>query len=174
MITLNQLKNQLKKYNISTEQWNGSNKTVENLLQEINENDCKLVEKDGELYRSVKFIKVKVIYKNLTLIEDRQVFDNGSVRKRKFQGVSEKIKDNETIYHGAIRGLEEELNIQVDFNFLIYLENKEIIEDSKSYPGLLTEYDAHYFEYRLDDEQYREEYIEIQDAKKTYFKWVTI
>src|SRR4051812_3449495 len=91
-------------------------KTIDNLLEEINNNKCTLEVQNGNLYRCVRVATVECYYVNnqgqrFKLMESKQIFKNGNELKRGFYHVSEKLLPYETPVEGAIRGLKEELQI---------------------------------------------------------------
>ena len=176
MTTLKELTKLLKEHNIPIHRWKFENgvKTIDNLLNEINSGETKLVIEDGSLIRKVKVVNILVHYKNEILIEDKQVFNNGKTRHRNLNGVSEKVMDNEPVYNAAFRGLEEELGIVADYKRLNYINHEKELKMSNSYYGLYSKYDRHIFKYTMDDNEYKDSYIEEQEDKKTYFKWTTL
>jgi hypothetical protein len=171
MITKNELKSKLRKYNIQFENWNKS-KTILDLLNEINKSDSFLKEENGELLRVVKFVNIKVTFENLILKEEIQIFKNGGNRKRNLYGVSEKIRPNENIYMGCFRAMEEELGLEIYIDQLEYVSSFKEIKDSNSYPGLKTEYNGHIFKCELDIYQHNPDgFVEEEENKTTYFVW---
>lgn len=169
------LLNTLKKYGISTEKWGTETyKSISHLQKEIDDKESFLKEVDGNLVRYIEVVGINVYYNDKYLIEDKQVFDDGRTRKRKMESsVSEKMISGEDPFNSAIRGLEEELDIKVNPNNLKKVEEKSIPSDSHSYPGLKCVYQKYIFDYELSEDQFKEEYIEHQDDKRTYFKWIS-
>lgn len=166
------------KYNISIDDWNkGEAKSIENLYNEIVKDDCTLIVENDKLVRSVEFVGITIYYKNSNLYilkEDEQIFIDGRVRKRNMlSSVAEKMMLGENPIKSAIRGIKEELNVDISEDQL-EVENKSYSKEksSMSYPGLNTKYIGHDFICYFTDEQYDENgYIEKQKDKSTYFKW---
>ncbi len=176
--TTEDLITKLGEYGIPHETWGkGEAKSVENLLDELTNSECIIVEEDGQLVRYIEFVGINIFYNEdgnkYLLTEDRQVFNDGRVRKRKMlASVSEKMKSGENPLVSAIRGIKEELGIDVGKYQLE--EKKDIGYDNKSqsYPGLSSKYKGHIFNCKLVSSQYREEgYIEVQKDKSTFFVW---
>jgi 8-oxo-dGTP pyrophosphatase MutT (NUDIX family) len=171
------LRNYLTGHNIQVDNWGkGSAKTLEHLLKEINEGETVLVEKGDELLREIKVASITVLYEKdgetYVLSEKEQVFSGGRKRERtKPKGsLSEKFKSNEEPNAAAKRAIQEELGIVGDINLTYDGEAVEIGE-SQSFPGLKTSYNLHRYTAKLTDKQYKPEYVEEQDDKKTFFVW---
>ena len=129
----------------------------------------------------VEFVGIKVFYKNkngelFVLKEDRQEFNDGRKRRRNMMtSVSEKMKSGESPLVAGIRGIKEELGIDVRLSQLTNKKDIQFNGGSLSYPGLKTKYKGHQFICYLTEQQYNQNgYIEIQKTKKTYFNWVKI
>ena len=174
---INDLIKKLKEFNIPIDTWNTNEyKSVDNLMQEIESDDCYLKEQDGRLVRHVDFATIVIYYKDgdgvLKLKEDRQEFSDGRVRKRNQDGVSEKMKQGEIPVESAIRGIKEELDVVVEKSQLNYIEESNKESDSVSYPGLSAKYKKYLFKCYLNKEQFNPDgYIEVQENLKTFFKW---
>lgn len=175
---LESLKNYLNKFSIPIDNWGtGKSKTIEHLFDELKNEECFLSEIDGTLVRSIEFVGVK-IYCNennerWTLKEDRQEFNDGRIRRRNMpSSVSEKMKFGEDPLKSAIRGIKEELGVDISSSQLS--KRKDLFYDggSVSYPGLKTKYKGHQFICELKSHQFDPSgYVEIQRDKKTYFVW---
>lgn len=168
----------LKDNGINTELYGtGTYKTIGHLFQEIKEGETELNVENGKLVRRVQFVGARVLYKNngswLRLYETKQVFKDGRIRTRKNMpySMAEKFKTGEDPKKVIIRGLDEELNIQVDTNqFTFY--NRTEIENNEDYPGIISYHVGYEFLVILTDEQYKKEgYIEHQKDKDVYFNW---
>ncbi len=142
-----QLEQLLKKYNIDTSKWchQQGNKTIEQLLIEIKagESTLKLVEK--KLVRVVRVASMKVKFQLgdncFQLIEDKQIFFTGKVRKRELVTITEKIKHGEKPIEGAYRGLAEEIGLSLNEGLM--LENESRWQNiSPSYPNLISVYNV--------------------------------
>lgn len=174
--SLEVLEKRLRSAKIPIDSWGeGSSKTIGHLLLEIEEGECELVERDGDLFRLVNVVVASVYYqlgeKKYKLKEDKQVFDDGRVRVRNLDGsVFEKVKTGENVDEAMARGISEELGIDK-------LELRKIGTDvesmeSKSYPGLKSEYVNHRYDTYIDQDDFSESgYVEEQKDKKTYFVW---
>lgn len=175
---LTDLKNYLSKFSIPIDTWGtGKSKTVEHLLDELMGDECHLTEQDDTLIRSIEFVGVKIFYRNQNsnwqLKEDRQEFNDGRIRRRNMpSSVSEKMKFGEVPEIAAVRGIKEELGIEISKNQLT--KRKDLFYDggSLSYPGLKTKYKGHQFVCNLEEHQFNPEgYVEVQKDKKTFFVW---
>ena len=178
--TVEELTNKLKEYSVPVEEWGtGEAKNVEHLLDEIRGEECNLEDKGGYLIRSIEFVGVRIYHKdkdNVTWVlkEDKQEFKDGRVRRRNMpSSVSEKMKFGEDSLISAIRGIKEELGINVEGHQLIKMRDLFYNGGSQSYPGLRTRYKGHQFTCFFNDDQFDENgYIEVQKDKSTFFKWV--
>jgi len=169
----------LKSYNIPLKQWGtGEAKKINHLAKEVAEGESTLIDKDGEIIRSVGLVHIDVLYKagdlNLQLIEDRQEFKGGRIRRRELTGISEKLKPGENPLTSAKRSLTEELGI--DEECLVEdLGINEKIQVSPSYPGLKTLYTKHEMLTYLPRSAFRiDGYTEVQPDKNTFFIWKKI
>lgn len=163
---------------IPVEEWGkGAAKTVAHLYKEILDKETVLSYIDGKLNRSIEFVSAQIFYDSpsgvLKLIEEKQVFKDGRVRSRHLESsVSEKMKSGEDPEESVIRGIEEELKIAISRDQLKKSGIIDEVEESNSYPGLLTRYNGYKYKIELRTHQYRPEgYIEHQRDKSTYFKW---
>ncbi|MBD2392866.1 hypothetical protein H6G11_01180 [Cyanobacterium aponinum FACHB-4101] len=149
---LDELNSVLKTNNIDINQWNHQqgNKTIEELYQEIKEGESQLKLIQGKLVRLMKVSAIEVIF-NLgnnyfQLIEDKQIFLTGIVRRREQNFITEKIKGGENSLQGAYRGLEEEIGLKTEKK--LNLMRETVWEKiSPSYPNLMTFYKV--FNYRI-------------------------
>jgi len=177
--TIEELTSKLKEYSVPVEEWGtGEAKTVEHLLDEIKNEECNVDDKGGFLIRSIEFVGVRIYHKdkdNVTWVlkEDKQEFKDGRVRRRDMpSSVSEKMKFGEDPLISAIRGIKEELGVNVEGHQLIKMRDLFYNGGSQSYPGLRTRYKGHQFTCFLNDDQFDANgYIEVQKDKSTFFKW---
>ena len=177
--TVEELTNKLKEYSIPVEEWGtGEAKNVEHLLDEIRGEECNVEDRGGYLIRSIEFVGVRIYHKdkdNVTWVlkEDKQEFKDGRTRRRNMpSSVSEKMKFGEDPLISAIRGIKEELGINVEGHQLIKMRDLFYNGGSQSYPGLRTRYKGHQFTCFFNDDQFDENgYIEVQKDKSTFFKW---
>jgi hypothetical protein len=177
--TVEELTNKLKEYSIPVEEWGtGEAKNVEHLLDEIRGEECNVEDRGEYLIRSIEFVGVRIYHKdkdNVTWVlkEDKQEFKDGRVRRRNMpSSVSEKMKFGEDSLISAIRGIKEELGINVEGHQLIKMRDLFYNGGSQSYPGLRTRYKGHQFTCFFNDDQFDENgYIEVQKDKSAFFKW---
>jgi len=158
----------------------GETKTLNHLVKEISRGVAVMCfDEEREIWvRKLRHVEVEVFYESSEgityfLKEDRQVFKDGRVRKRGFSWVAEKVEGNEDCLSGAKRGLKEELGLLSPFaSGPEHIGNKMFEQNSKSYPGLVTEYSIGCFEVYLKPEQFKPEgYVEEQEKLTTFFVW---
>lgn len=152
----------------------GEAKSLSHLMKELREGECSLRSVDGTLQRVVYGATAVVRHSGLVLVEDRQVFKDGRVRRRDIIGsIGEKMKPDEDPLLAARRALAEELGITDPAITLSYegILEKDI-DFSQSYPGLTTLYVMHHFSIELPEEHFRPDgYVEHQSDKSTYWVW---
>lgn len=177
-----ELTNLLKKYAVPCDIWGtGKSKTIQHLLDEINEQECILKETPRGLVRLIEFVGVKIFYTDENgqkwfLKEDRQEFNDGRIRRRDIpSSVSEKMKSGEDPLISAIRGIREELDVKIESHQLLKFRDLNYDGGSVSYPGLDTKYKGYRYTCNFTKEQFDPNgYIEIQRDKKTFFVWKKI
>lgn len=164
----------LKAAHICTDGWR---KSVLVLFKELQEGDCRLQknEKHG-LIRTVDVTRIFCVSKNgtLKLVEDKQIhFKTGQTIRRGHECICEKAKSHESLFEAARRGLQEEL--QMDTKKLIIIKKPtskaKDVELSASYNTLMCVYTYHDFQTIIPEDQWKEEYVEVQQDKCTYFVW---
>ena len=175
---LDNLKELLNSYNIPIDLWGtGKSKTINNLLNELENNECSLEEKNDKITRYIEFVGIKIYYnkdnERFILKEDRQEFNDGRVRRRDMpSSVSEKMVFGEDPIVASIRGIREELGVKIEAHQLTKHSGLNYNGGSLSYPGLDTKYKGHKFICNLIDDQFNPSgYVEIQKDKKTFFIW---
>jgi len=171
----------LKKWKVPYEMWGtGKSKTLRHLQNEIDGEECSLVETDEKLIRMIEFVGIKIYWEKdgetFFLKEERQEFNDGRVRRRSIpSSVSEKMKFGEDPVIAAIRGIHEELGVKIEGHQLTKHSDLRYDGGSLSYPGLETKYKGHKFVCHFTDDQYNPRgYVEVQEDKKTFFTWVKI
>lgn len=149
-------------------------KSLDNLLEELRTGDSKLLLEEGELVRTVTVMNVVVTCGNEILVEDRQVFLNGDVRRRGLKHLAEKFDpDAESADQAIKKALKEEVQYTGDYNILGALDLGSKDETSKSYPGLNCRYVIYTARVFLpEDQKQNVSLTEVQPGKKTtYFAW---
>ncbi len=161
----------------------GSARTIRHLATELlNRESILTKEENGQLLREIRVVIVDVKYQDLHsgiefhLYEDHQEFTDGRQRKRNLGGsLSEKLKPgDENILANIKRACLEELGITDIADDVVQLgSKKEEMRQSGGYPGLNTKYTLYSGVVTLETAQFKPEgYIEHQQDKKTYFRWV--
>jgi hypothetical protein len=177
--SLNKLKNFLSSEGIDISKWGeGEAKSLNHLYNEIQKGESILMRAEhGEIVRNIRMAGVDIYYSTLEghelhLIEDKQVFSDGRIRRRDYgHAVSEKLKPDEDPLVGAIRGIQEELGVWGDFDIAL-VDSDTISRFSPSYPNLPTEYVRYHYRVELREEQFEPDgYIEEGSTATTYFKW---
>jgi hypothetical protein len=168
--------------NINLGLWGiGEAKTAAHLVDEVQEGEAILEIVDGCILRKIQPISIAIYsptQPKLILREVKQVFNDGRVRERNLPdkcSVAEKVNVlyNETPEKAAIKGILEELKIQVDPSQLIYKRQYSKTGPSRSYPGIITEKEIHIFECKFTQDQFNPDgYIEEQKDKTNHFKWI--
>lgn len=155
-------------------------KTVDHLYKEVEEGETVLTEEEGGLVRRVEFVGARVIYRaaegTLRLYEAKQVFKDGRTRVRENMPYSaaEKFKAGEDPKEVLIRGMEEELGLQVDPSQFAFYNRKEV-ENNDDYPGIRSFHVGHEFVVNLREDQFvAEGYVERQADKDVHFEWMPI
>lgn len=162
--------------------WNQGNKTVSQLLEEIQLWETLLyVDTDTQkVIREIKVLNINVLYNNLKLKEDYQMIkdedwnENGIRRDRDHLDawVSEKIHAGEDIRAAIKRGVQEELDVILDDSQVNEYVETSKEKESPSYPWILTIYRILTTTVTLKSNQYNPDgYIEEQPDKNTYFVW---
>ena len=124
----------------------------------------------------MQFVGAIIVYKkdgiNYRLWEDRAVFNDGRIRIRPIQqSMAEKFKKDENPIEALIRGLKEELGIDINKNQFTYY-NSETFEENGDYPGIRSFHKGYFYFIRLNDEQFNENgYVEKQKDKSIFFVW---
>lgn len=152
----------------------GKAKSLEHLLAELRSGEAELVSRDGRLVRRLQVLNIDVYAdgRRLRLIEDRQVFTDGRVRRRDLPcSVAEKLKAGEDREAAVARALAEELHIH-RFDIVSPFGETLLEGESPSFPGLWTAYATHQVAVLIDPDEYRTEYQEAQPDKSTFFVWV--
>ena len=184
--SVDQLREILERSKVNTNEWT---KSVNDLYDEIHSGESSIKEDNillfdlsddwkGDLVRKVRVAIVTCAYEcpesgeKYELYEDKQVLSDGTIKRRGFNHISEKKKKSETSVDAAKRGLSEELGInEIDNERLVFIQRHAKYGQSQSYPGIDNIYVIYEFLYDMEPKFYREEYVEVQKDKSTYFKW---
>lgn len=159
----------------------GEAKTATHLVDEVQEGESILEIVNGHIVRRIKPISIAIYsptQPKLLLRETKQVFKDGRGRVRNLPdncSVAEKVRflHNETPEEATIRGLQEELKIQVDPNQLIYQRQHIQTGPSSSYPGIITKKEIYLFQCQFNQSQFNPAgYVEVHEDKTTYFEWI--
>lgn len=146
---IEELQQKLIQYGINFNNWNiaSGNKSVEQLLKEIKNGDCILIEENNNLYRSVKVANVTILSddEQYRLVEKAHLNQNREVVKERGNNVlSEKIETGETVLNAIVRGIKEELGEKYNKNIVFLNEESMNVKNeeksSYSYPGLKALY----------------------------------
>jgi len=162
-------------YDVS--QWGvGPTKTVESLWTEIANGESELVEVGGALMRRTYALGVDIVAEvdgtRYKLREDRQVFRNGSERRRTLPtSIGEKARPDEDMEAGVRRAIAEELGIH-EYVRLTDNGSATLVRYSQTYGGMPTEMHMRYAEVEIVSADFRPEgYVEEQAEKSIYFVW---
>lgn len=168
----------LRSYGFDTTQWGeGATKTVSALWEEIAEGETDMIEVDGELIRRTYVAAVDVAAtlsdgSHYKLREDRQVFANGSVRRRNLMtSLAEKIKPQEETKFAVVRALQEELGIEKPAK--VTLAGTQLLDkNSQTFGGIRTQLELSFAAVVIDEADFDPDgYVERQPDKTIYFKW---
>jgi hypothetical protein len=168
----------LKDHGINTELYGtGTFKTIGHLYHEIEEGETELTDEEGQLVRKVQFVGARILHKKdgkwWRLYEEKQIFKDGRERRRANMPYSaaEKFKSGEDPKEVIVRGMKEELNLDITKDQFAFYNKKEI-ENNDDYPGIKSFHIGYEFLVVLNDDQFLESgYIERQADKDVYFTW---
>lgn len=171
----------LLEYGVHSHDWglHGS-KPIQSLLHELHQGECYLQNEGERVVRCVTAAAAQVVYVHpkrglLTLKELQQTMPTGEVRKRPTPfSVSEKSLQDESPFTTIMRGIKEELGVQLAREQIEPQGNYRRRSESMSYPGLMTIYDIHEFVVSLNDDQFYEHgYQETQPTGLvSVFSWM--
>ena len=168
----------LKDHDINTELYGtGTFKTIGHLYHEIEEGETELTDEGGQLVRKVQFVGARILHKKdgkwWRLYEEKQIFKDGRERRRANMPYSaaEKFKSGEDPKEVIVRGMKEELNLDITKDQFAFYNKKEI-ENNDDYPGIKSFHIGYEFLVVLNNSQFLERgYIERQVDKDVYFTW---
>ncbi|MES2931539.1 MAG: hypothetical protein V4682_02450 [Patescibacteria group bacterium] len=180
--SLKSLRRLLKRHGVNYADWGaGYTKTPQELMKETRLGESLFLIKRGKLRRQARHSQAAitclvdgVLY---TLVEDRQVFANGTVRYRQSgRSVSEKIQSGESSKAAMIRGIQEELGL-TDYTGAglvreIRRPRKRSSDSAESYPGLAVDHIEFQFTWAMPIMYFcADGYVEVKKRKTTYFIW---
>lgn len=153
-------------------------KTIRHLLTELRQGECSLFLADGVLCRRILSVRIDIICdldgRRLKLVEDRQEFRDGRVRRRGFDAsCSEKLVAGEDPLEAARRAIAEELGIAEPVE-LQFVRTEQHSGPSRSYPGFHSHHEAFWYQLVLPAHLYRPEFVEEQPDKRTVFVWLEL
>lgn len=112
-LTLSYLEDQLSAYRISWGSWNveSSNKTIEDLFEEIRNNSCDLYTDDLGVIRIVRLVRVKIVEPDSKhiLVNIMKMMDQKKHHSKVHSLPAYKCKRGESPYHAALRNVQQEL-----------------------------------------------------------------
>lgn len=158
----------------------GKAKTLEQLLDEVNANECRLEVRGGRLTRITDVMRVRVFADlpegRLYLREVKQIFSDGRERCRT-EGdqiyPAEKMLPGEWLHETLRRALKEELGVSC-YTIISAPHNVSRDQDSMSYPGLPCRYNFVTMDVLLDLSEFVPEgYKERTEKLTTYFEWIS-
>lgn len=156
--------------------WNtGEAKSLTNLWGEVNSGETQL--QDNPPTRKVNVVQVIIRRQAFMLIEAEQILSNGRIRPRALPP-SEKMHPGEHPFDAAIRCVEEELGRE-KAQVTVFPESYDSFVrkgDSRSYPGLVTEYCIHSVEATVEGlpetSFYTDEYAMSATDPVSKHRWV--
>ena len=178
-LTADELGDVLKAGGVPIDSWGqGDAKTLDQLLAEIRGGETRLVLSfEGSVSRLMAAVGVNVYHsdangRTLLLKEDRQVFSDGRIRRRRLDiSLVEKMTLGEDPEVAALRALREEIGV-LKPRTLRFVLSQESCYASMSYPGLSGRSFWHNFEATLDEEDFSPEgYVEYQADKTNFYVW---
>lgn len=180
--SLKSLRRLLTRHGVNHADWGvGYTKTPQELMKEIRLGESLMLIRRGILRRQARHAQAAitclvddVLY---MLVEDRQVFANGTVRHRTGgRSVSEKIQKGESPAAAMVRGIQEELGL-TDYRGEglvkeIRPPRKRSSSSAESYPGLPVDHIEFQFTWRMPVAYFcADGYVETKKRKTTYFVW---
>ncbi len=170
----------LKEHGISVDAWGqGPTKTIDHLVKEVEEGETEIVIEGGNIVRVTSMVGVDVYVEVggdiFRLREDKQVFANGSERRRSLPtSLGEKTCAGEESADAVLRSLHEELGIPIEGLRKVRMLDRQIVEKiTQSYPGLRTRLIVDNAEVVIDARYFEPDgYVERQLGEKdVYFVW---
>lgn len=161
---------------IDTSHWGtGTSKTAVDLWQEIQQGESTIQGNPTE--RVVQVVQIIIEQAGNVLIEVEQELHDGR-RRRRHRPPTEKMKAGESPEDTVFRCLQEELGVRPDqVSWLSKSGQKQIKQDSPSYPGLVTRYEFIIFDTAVSGlppgDFWHENRAEaaIDPARRHYWAW---
>lgn len=140
--TVQSLANWLRDAGIDIDSWEcGEAKGVTSLWHELQRGEITLTLKPPQ--RNMRVVALLIERNDHLLMEVSQQMRDGRIRSRDIPP-SEKLSADETVIDGAYRCLQEELDIDDKNIDICQCHMQETIQESQSYPGMMTQYAMHY------------------------------
>jgi hypothetical protein len=148
------------------------------LMNEIADGECILVRAPGSYYRVDRLVRIatiEVLFDGAMLVEAYQENpETGERWKRQgVRGLAEKVKGDERPRDAALRGMKEELGIDVLPDRMNYSGQVAVPVRHSAYADILSIAENYQFWCVLDGHQYKPEYREIGQSKVSVFLWET-
>lgn len=153
----------------------GTAKTIGHLLAELKRGESSLFLEEGVPCRRILSVRIDIVCeldgRRLKLVEDRQEFRDGRVRRRGYDAsCMEKISAGEDPLEAAYRALDEELGIGERLE-LRFVRTERHHGPSASYPGMYSHHEGFRYELALPARLYQPQFVEEQQDKRTVFVW---
>ena len=157
----------------------GAAKTVQHLLDEVAEGESVLsIDAKGNLFRELEvlWLDVKSVHANgdvYVLKEDRQVFNDGRVKRRTLDAsLGEKLKPGEDPAKAVTRALAEELGVESGIELVEFIGEENTLYTPDTYPELESSYRFYKYGVVISEDVFKAEgYIEYQADKTNYYVW---
>jgi hypothetical protein len=171
----------LRNHRLPIHKWGTKNyRSFDDLVQSM-KRDRVTIRNHGtpELILDVHALVILVLYKYrnrcMELYEVRQVSPHGKVLRRKFNGIAETMKQNESDLVAARRCLREELGFSdpklYSLSERLKIEHLEP-QPSEKWPGIKSSYHRHIFQCEISQELFKKKgYVEIDNGWTIFFKW---
>jgi len=163
---------------IPLQQWGrGEAKSLDHLVAELARGEAALSCENGEVYLQGRVVILNITWRAedggvFQLVEDRQEFHDGRIRRRTTLGSlpGEKLHEFESPEMAARRALREELVFPDSF-LLERGESVRCLTSSQNYPGVIQRNNFIEFQGELPDRLMRPCYVEHGADKRVYFSW---
>jgi len=149
--------------------YHGWFKTVEELLQEINDGESSI---DNNGVNQLAIVNCEIVdSRGYRLLEAEQVYHDGRVNSRMIK-VSGKIQRNEAPVQAMHRELAEELGIVLLPNELTYTGSSVRENQFRPfYATLPSRCIRHHFFFHMPTSMWKQEYVEVDSKKTAKFRW---